>query len=168
MTPEEAREVVRRMLARMSRRNLEWWAEEILRTNRYQRWMRFRIWFAKFALPVIAIALIIIAILLWIKACGELRTKVSTPVPSGLACTSDGRDKIYHYIQISEQGCRTSMNAAFRQAENICAGVAASCTGATCAPGRCAPGVVVKDLEHISGWFSCDTYLGFTCDCGCR
>ena len=172
MTPDQAKEIVRRMLERVSPQQLEWWGREIVEQEaalRRARWLRFQALVAKLA-PFILLILLVILLLLVIRGCSELRSTVATPVPSGLTCASDGRDRIFHHIQVSTwRGCRASMNEAFQQAEQRCAGLADACTGAgACGTGRCAPGVVVRELEHTGGWFSCDTFVGFTCDCGCR
>lgn len=176
MTPEQALEIVKRFLAGMSPENLEWWLKEIaeqeefLRKNRWLfRWRRFQAFF-RIASRFILLLLVIIAILLWIRACNELNSTVTIPTPSGVACTSDGVDKIYRFVyESSWKGCRTSMNQALQEASIICQGYSASCTGAAaCSPQVCAPGVVVKDINQTTGWVSCDTAVGFTCDCGCR
>ena len=176
MTPEEAAEIVRRFLERMPKENAEWWLEEMgemeefLRRNRWlYRWRRFQaIW--KLASRWVLLLLILIAILMMIRCSNELSMDVAPPIPSGIACSSDGVDKIYRFVQVSTwQGCRTSMDKAFREAESMCASMQGSCTGgSTCSPGVCATGVHVKDVNQNPGWISCDTYVGFSCDCGCR
>lgn len=174
MTPEEAAEILRRLLERIPKENAEWWIEEVdemndfLRRNRWLlRWRRFQaIW--KLASRWVLLLLILLAILMMIRCSYELSMDVAPPIPSGLACASDGSDKVYQFVHVATwQGCRTSMDKAFREAEAVCASKQGACTG-TCNTGVCATGVVVKDINQDPGVFICDTFVGFTCDCGCR
>lgn len=97
----------------------------------------------------------------------ELITPDSPPAgaPSS-TCTVVGPNT-QHLITKSYWGCDRSYSLTLRDADNDCKARTGRCAG-SCPNGLpCTPFSVVSSVAQKLGFFSCDTSVYYTCQCGC-
>ncbi len=165
MTPEE---VVARLFERLKPEAIEFMENEVsdmqsrLRRAFWRRlWSRLSRW--------LLLLLIVLAILLWIRACNELNTTLVTPTQVGALCAGTGVEMQQQTIvETSYWGCRTSYNNAMATAAAQCARMSSACIGTCPGAGTCAPGLSTVNVSQIPAALWCDTVLTFVCPCmGC-